>query len=153
MKKNIAVACAALWAVLTVGPANCADKPQYARRIWTNDDFASAPAAPAPAQAAPAPKAEPKPAPKALAPDPDIEAARKEVLGEVLATARARRKAYEDSIVIIQAKLQKEANPFRIDVLQKILKDTQDLSATNQRLLELLGEKTGVQTKDEPDKR
>lgn len=149
-KATLAASCAALLATLIMGPAARAEKPPYPKRVWTNDDFASAPVAARAGDPAPAAKAEPKPSPRPPAhSDPEVEAARNEVLGEVLAMARIRQKAYEDSAAVVNAKLEKETNPFRIDVLQKILKDTLELSAANQRLLEQLGGKAGAVQKDD----
>lgn len=109
-----------------------------AKRLWTNDDFPSFLT----------PESEPKTEGEsaATAPEPEgaeIQQVRQEVTEEMRASARARQKAYEDTLSLVQSKLETETNPFRIKVYQQILEDTAGLQKINQHLLEQFQERAG----------
>lgn len=105
-----------------------------AKRVWTDDDFASTKAQ---AEAAPTPK------PVAAAPaEPAPEQVRRQVQQEMVATARVRQKAFEQTINEIKAKLDAETDSFRREVYQRILNETMALNQNNQRLLERYAERS-----------
>ncbi len=125
------------------------------KKVWTNDDFpaADAPAAPEKADAQPAPA--PKPAVEVAAVpqaelSPDLQKARQDIAAEMLATAKAREKAYDDTINDVKAKLETETNEFRIEVYNNILRDTTALKEVNKHVFEQFGEKSPA--KPEADK-
>ena len=129
--------------------AQAADSAQPARskRVWSNEDFPSRTTETAPevtpAAVAPAPKPVVETKAKVDVPEsPEIQKARQEVIDEMLATAKKREKAYDETIHDVNAKLEKETNTFRIEVYKNILRDTQALKEVNAQVQKQFGGKT-----------
>ncbi|MBI4442040.1 MAG: hypothetical protein HY649_01540 [Acidobacteria bacterium] len=108
--------------------------PSRVKRVWTNDDFpARELAAPSDALAeAPAPTGNPETAEESE----ELQNAEKEVIEEMLVTARNRQKAYEETIGIIEGRLQSETSQFRIEAYQRILEDTRSLQKVNEQTIQ-----------------
>ncbi|MBI4464351.1 MAG: hypothetical protein HY647_06565 [Acidobacteria bacterium] len=104
------------------------------KRVWTNDDFFSR--EPVALEETPAPAENPETAAKKpVEGSQELQQVEKEVREEMLVTARNRQKAYEDTIGIIEGRLQSETSEFRIQVYQKILEDTRGLQKINEQML------------------
>lgn len=111
-------------------------------RVWTNDDFAAATAA---GSAADQEKSVPAASntgrsQNPIEQNPEMQKAREDVKNEMIATAKVRRKAYDDTINDVTTKLRTEVNPFRIEVYNNILRDTLALREINNKVLEQFGE-------------
>ena len=136
MKKNtVTVGVVAILAGALMGVAQ-AEPPKKTRRVWTNDDFtpAAAPVAPA------ADKMPAAPAKLELSENgDDYTRLRKEVNDELVESARARDKTYEESLALIQKRMETEPDPFRVEVLKKIIADTEQLRESNRRILKQFG--------------
>ncbi len=109
------------------------ETPKKARRVWTNDDLA-------PAASAPAEKSEQAAAPVAKLQisenGEDYNRIRKEVNDELVSAARARDKTYEESLALVKKRLEAELDPFRVEVLKKIIANTEELRESNRRVLQ-----------------
>jgi len=115
------------------------------KRVWTNDDFPSAIPEPEPVQAEEE-TAVSKTAAEPAVPEADakkLQQVQEEVSEEMLAVARSRQKAYDDTLSLVQSRLERETDPFRIQVYQQILKDTLGLQEINRHLLEQFEAKSG----------
>ena len=131
-------------AVMTALPVaeNCPHHPE--ERVWTNDDFIGSSLEEVllrpDDKVAAMEKADTPPAfSKGGA---ELDKARREVEEEMLATARARQKAYDDTISLMKAKLETETSEFRATVYKQILEDTLGLKRINQQVLERFSEKS-----------
>lgn len=141
-------------AAMVLAPFALSDGPRRARRIWTNDDFEPRQEAPAPASGKAAAQRPDQPliqttdpaamvpirvpAEGASAPAPEEAAVRAELAQELLRTARARQKAYTETMNITRARLDQETDAFRAEVYRKIQSDTEALIETNRRMIEEL---------------
>lgn len=116
------------------------------KRVWTNEDFPSRePVVPSSTSEEGStltenPGAEAK---NAVGDGQEFQQVQKEVREEMLATARNRQKAYEDTIGIIEGRLQGETSEFRIQVYQRILEDTRNLQKINEQMIQRFEDRTG----------
>ncbi|MBI4460682.1 MAG: hypothetical protein HY648_11565 [Acidobacteria bacterium] len=117
------------------------------KRVWSNDDFPARESETAPGEPEQGPVvavAPEKAVASAADSSPEVEQAQREVAEEMLATARNRQKSYDDTIGLVEARLQTETSEFRKEVYQKILADTKNLKQINDQMLKRFESMSGA---------